>query len=319
MALYRRRGNVVYYGRNAAVANLLTGPQGQRGPQGTGVNRADVNTNGELVLGLTDNTEINAGSIVPASEVWTKDDVIPTSIGGIAAGTVGQTLDGLTPMQILEKLLYPYQALGISSFTMGLPISDTVEVGTNCPAGSYSASWNLTNSSNLTANSISLSRGDDSLAIGLNASPTSITHPEYNYTVPTSLTFTVSAGQSQGANVIANKYYNWKKKIWYGKSNLTSLTGYSDFSSFSSIFTQGLTSISSANYTFSATTGDDQYLYIIIPDTGSYSTFTESGFDYPFENAQTITFTNSLGVSLTYKYYRSTNATESSITVYAGV
>lgn len=319
MALYRRRGNVVYYGRNAAVANLLAGPQGQRGPQGTGVNRADVNTNGELVLGLTDNTEINAGSIVPASEVWTKDDVIPTSIGGIAAGTVGQTLDGLTPMQILEKLLYPYQALGISSFTMGLPISDTVEVGTNCPAGSYSASWNLTNSSNLTANSISLSRGDDSLAIGLNASPTSITHPEYNYTVPTSLTFTVSAGQSQGANVIANKYYNWKKKIWYGKSNLTSLTGYSDFSSFSSIFTQGLTSISSANYTFSATTGDDQYLYIIIPDTGSYSTFTESGFDYPFENAQTITFTNSLGVSLTYKYYRSTNATESSITVYAGV
>jgi hypothetical protein len=202
---------------------------------------------------------------------------------------------------------------------MGLPISSTVEVGTTCAAGSYSASWSLNNYSNLTANSISILQNSTTLASGLNTSPTSITHSQYQYNTPTQLTFTISAGQKEGSNVTSTSSYSWKKKIWYGKSNLTFLSAYSDFSSFSSIFTQGLTSISSANYTFSATTGDDQYLYIIIPDTGSYGTFTESGFDYPFENAQTITFTNSLGVSLTYKYYRSTNATESSVTVYAGV
>ena len=323
MASIGRNTGITYFGNNAAARNLSvgargpTGPQGPAGAQGVSVVSATVNSNSELILTLSNSQTINAG-VIP-SQVWSKDDVIPQALGGIAAGTVGQTLDGLNSIQLLEKLLYPYQALGINSFTMGLPISDTVEVGTNCAAGSYSASWNLTNSSNLTANSISLSRGTDSLATGLNASPASITHPQYNYTVPTSLTFTVSAGQSQGANVIANKYYTWKRKIWYGKSNLTALTGYSDFSSFSSIFTQGLTSISSANYTFNATPGDDQYLYIIIPDTGSYSTFTEIGFDYPFENAQNIAFTNSLGVSLTYKYYRSTNATESSVTIYAGV
>ena len=319
MALYRRRGNVVYYGRNAAVTNLLAGPQGQRGPQGTGVNRADVNTNGELVLGLTDNTEINAGSIVPASEVWTKDDVIPTSIGGIAAGTVGQTLDGLTPMQILEKLLYPYQALSVSSFSVGLPISTTVEVGTISAAGIYSTSWAFNNASNLTANSISIKQGTTDLATGLNVSPFSITHPQYQYTTPTQLPFTISAGQKEGANVTSTVNYSWKKKIWYGKSNSTSLSSYSDFSSFSSIFTQGLTSISSANYSFSATTGDDQYLYIIVPDNSSYSTFMSNGFEFPFQASQIITFTNSFGVTLTYKYYRSTYATESAVIINAGV
>lgn len=97
------------------------------------------------------------------------------------------------------------------------------------------------------------------------------------------------------------------------------MTQYSDFSSFSSIFTHNLTSISSANYSFAETTGDDQYLYIIIPADSSYSTFTDGGFESPFEPAVTITITNSLGVQLAYKYYRSTNAQIGSVTVTAGV
>lgn len=322
MATIGRNSGITYFGNNAAARNISVGargPKGDKGDTGVGVSSANVDTNGELILGLTNNTILNAGSIVAASEVWSKDDVIPTSIGGITAGTVGQTLDGLTPMQILEKLLYPYQALSVSSFSIGLPISTTVEVGTTCAAGIYAASWGFNNSSNLTANSISISQGSTTLASGLNISPFSITHPQYQYTTPTQLPFTISAGQKEGANVNSTVNYSWKKKIWYGKSNSTSLSSYSNFSSFSSIFTQGLTSVSSANYSFSATTGDDQYLYIIIPDTSSYSTFTESGFDYPFESAQTINFINGLGVSLSYKYYRSTNATESSVIINTGV
>lgn len=297
----------------------IPGEKGEKGDTGVGVQSADINPTGELVLGLTDSSVLNAGSVLAPTEVWTKDDIIPTSIGGITAGTVGQTLDGLTPMQILEKLLYPYQALSVLSFGVGLPISTTVEVGTTCAAGTYAASWAFNNSSNLTANSILISQGSTTLASGLNISPFSITHPQYQYDTPTQLPFTISAGQKEGSNVTSTINYAWKKKIWYGKSNLTGLSSYSNFSSFSSIFTQGLTSVNSANYSFSATTGDDQYLYIIIPDTGAYSTFTESGFDYPFETAQTVTFTNALGVSLSYKYYRSTNATESSVIINAGV
>ena len=325
MATIGRNSGITYFGNNAAARNISVGargPKGDKGDTGVGVSSANVDTNGELLLGLTNNTILNAGSIVAPSEVWSKDDVIPTGIGGISAGTVGQTLDGLTPIQILEKLLYPYQTLSFASFSMGLPISSTVEVGTTCAAGSYSASWSLNNYSNLTANSISILQNSTTLASGLNTSPTSITHSQYQYNTPTQLTFTISAGQKEGSNVTSTSSYSWKKKIWYGKSNLTALLGYSNFSGFSSIFTQGLTSISSANYTFNATPGDDQYLYIIIPDTNSYNIFREdtvSGFDFPFQAAQTITFTNSLDVSLTYKYYRSENLTESAVTIYAGV
>ena len=322
MATIGRNSGITYFGNNSAARNVFVGargPQGVKGDTGVGVKTADINTNGELVLELTNNATLNAGSVVPSAEVWTKDDVIPTSIGGITAGTVGQTLDGLTPMQILEKLLYPYQALSVSSFSVGLPISTTVEVGTISAAGIYSTSWAFNNASNLTANSISISRSSTTLASGLNVSPFSITHPQYQYTTPTQLPFTISAGQKEGANVTSTVNYSWKKKILYGKSNSTSLSSYSDFSSFSSIFTQGLTSISSANYSFSATTGDDQYLYIIVPDNSSYSTFMSNGFEFPFQASQIITFTNSFGVTLTYKYYRSTYATESAVIINAGV
>lgn len=322
MATIGRNSGITYFGNNSAARNVFVGargPQGAKGDTGVGVASADINTNGELVLGLTNNATLNAGSVLPSAEVWTKDDVIPTSIGGITAGTVGQTLDGLTPMQILEKLLYPYQALSVSSFSVGLPISTTVEVGTTCAAGTYAASWGFNNSSNLTANSISISQGSTTLASGLNISPFSITHPQYRYTTPTQLPFTITAGQKEGANVNSTVNYSWKKKIWYGKSNFTSLSSYDNFSSFSSIFTQGLTSVSSANYSFSATTGDDQYLYIIVPDNSSYSTFMSNGFEFPFQASQIITFTNSLGVTLTYKYYRSTYATESAVIINAGV
>ena len=121
---------------------------------------SDVTLNGNLTTGSITNTII--GDIQDTigganTDVWSKNDAIPTTIGGIASGTVGQTLDGLTAIQILEKLLYPYQTLSFSSFSVGLPISQTVEVGTTSAAGPYTSTWGFNNSSNLTANSISIS------------------------------------------------------------------------------------------------------------------------------------------------------------------
>ena len=282
---------------------------------------SDVTLNGNLTTGSITNTII--GDIQDTigganTDVWSKNDAIPTTIGGIASGTVGQTLDGLTAIQILEKLLYPYQTLSFSSFSVGLPISQTVEVGTTSAAGPYTSTWGFNNSSNLTANSISIS-GLTSLASSLSGATSSVTHPVYSYSVPTNLTFTISANQTTGGAATRTQTYSWRKKIWYGKSNSPSLTQYSDFSSFSSIFTHNLTSISSANYSFPTTTGDDQYLYIIIPADSSYSTFTDAGFESPFEPPVTITITNSLGVQLSYKYYRSFNPQILNITVAAGV
>ena len=271
---------------------------------------------------------IDAPVVTPTENpvVWSKDDVIPTTIGGIASGTVGQTLDGLSAIEILEKLLYPYQTLSFSSFTTGLPISQTVEVGTPSASveGPHTSTWALNNSSNLTANSISISRSQNSsgltpLVSSLSGTSSSVTHPVYSYSAPTNLIFTISANQTTGGAVTKTQTYSWRKKIWYGKSNSTALTQYSDFSSFSSIFTHNLTSISSANYSFPTTTGDDQYLYIIIPADSSYSTFTDAGFESPFEPPVTITITNSKNVQLDYKYYRSFNPQILNITVAAGV
>ena len=282
---------------------------------------SDVTLNGNLTTGSVTNTIIGdiQDTIAETNpDVWSKNDQIPTTIGGIASGTVGQTLDGLTAIQILEKLLYPYQTLSFSSFSVGLPISQTVEVGTTSAAGPYTSTWGFNNSSNLTANSISIS-GLTTLASSLSGITSPVTHPVYSYNTPTNLTFTISANQTTGGAATRTQTYSWRKKIWYGKSNSPSLTQYSDFSSFSSIFTQNLTSVSSANYSFPSTTGDDQYLYIIIPADSSYSTFTDAGFESPFEPPVTITITNSLGVQLSYKYYRSFNPQILNITVAAGV
>ena len=272
--------------------------------------------NSEAAYNLVYGTQNQNVEIIP--DVWTKDDTIPTTIGGIASGTVGQTLDGLTAIQILEKLLYPYQTLSFSSFSVGLPISETVEVGTISAALAYTSNWGFNNGSNLTANSISIT-GLTTLASSLSGTTSSVTHPVYSFDVPTNLTFTIRANQTSGGDATRTQTYSWRKKIWYGKSNSPSLTQYSDFSSFSSIFTHNLTSISSANYFFPTTTGDDQYLYIIIPADSSYSTFTDAGFESPFEPPVNIRITNSKNVQLDYKYYRSFNPQILNITVAAGV
>ncbi len=274
--------------------------------------------NSEAAYNLVYGTQNQNVEIIP--DVWTKDDTIPTTIGGIASGTVGQTLDGLTAIQILEKLLYPYQILSFSGFSVGLTISQTVEVGTISAAGPYTSTWGFNNYSNLTANSISIT-GLTSLASLLSGttSSVSVTHPVYSFDAPTNLTFTISANQTTGGAATRTQTYSWRKKIWYGKSNSSALTQYSDFSSFSSIFTHNLTSISSANYFFPTTAGDDQYLYIIIPADSSYSSFTDAGFESPFEPAVPIRITNSQNVQLDYKYYRSFNPQILEITVAAGV
>jgi len=284
---------------------------------------SDVTLNGNLTTGSITNTIIGdiQDTIAETNpDVWSKDDAIPTTIGGIASGTVGQTLDGLTAIQILEKLLYPYQILSFSGFSVGLPISQTVEVGTTSGAGPYTSTWGFNNGSNLTANSISIT-GLTSLASSLSGTTSSVTHPVYSYNTPTNLTFTISANQTTGGAATRTQTYSWRKKIWYGKSNLTALTQYSDFSSFSSIFTQNLTSVSSANYSFAATPSDDQYAYIIIPADSSYSKIIDNDTSFPFAylSPVNITIVNSLGVSLPYKYYRSSTAHTSALILAAGV
>lgn len=329
MATIGRNSGITYFGNNSAARNVFIGargPQGAKGDTGVGVASADINTNGELVLGLTNNATLNAGSVVPSAEVWTKDDVIPTSIGGITAGTVGQTLDGLTPMQILEKLLYPYQTLSVSSFSVGLPISTTVEVGTTCAAGTYASSWAFNNASNLTANSISISQGSTTLASGLNISPFSITHSQYQYTTPTQLPFTITAGQKEGANVTSTVNYSWKYKTYCFKSSLTSLgngfnpTTDATVSGLSSAFTSGLFSFANTNFSTSST--DEQYLYILLPYlnfTNSYNSFTLGGFPWDKQSLSSAINITINGITASYKYYRSTNKTQSTPTIIASI
>lgn len=88
--------------------------------------------------------------------------------------------------------MYPYQTLSFSSFSVGLPISQTVEVGTTSAAGPYTSTWGFNNGYNLTANSISIT-GLTSLASSLSGTSSSVTHPVYSFDAPTNLTFTISA------------------------------------------------------------------------------------------------------------------------------
>jgi hypothetical protein len=89
-------------------------------------------------------------------------------------------------------------------------------------------------------------------------------------------------------------------RVYWGLSASPSI---SDFTGFNSEFAS---STPTTARTFTGN-GTDRYFYFVIPSTfTSYTSFRLDGFLYPFEPAVTISVTNAYGLSVSYKYYRST-------------
>ena len=240
---------------------------------------------------------------------WTRqDDAFPETLGGIEAGTT--LANGTDAIQVLESLLYPYQTVSFSSFSTGL--STSYEVGQTAGNSTNNATWNTSGpNDNWVSGSLSISANQSvgTLVSGLdyNDSPESIAHNAYNFTSPTTLTFTITGQQDQGSNATRNQNLSWKYKYFSGKTGAgfdgSGLTG----QGFTDTFR---TTPNNYTVTFAAASPANK-AYFVIPEqqiSGSL-TFTDTGtnLNFPFTDGGTFGHVNTFGLNVVYHLYESTN------------
>lgn len=258
----------------------------------------------------------------PGETVW--DDTTPTNttVGGLASGT---NLYGLKAIEILKEILYAYESVSFTSFSVNL-VGGTSnrEVGQTisaAPSG-RTISWTTSGpNENWTANSLYVSVNDGvdpvyNLIDNLNYSDsgTSVAHPAYVYNIPTNLVFTLQGAQAEGSNPSITETYSWKYKVYYGSSASSSI---SDFTGFSSEFA---TSSPTTTRSFVGDSVTTKYFYFVIPDYAGFSNYvsftnTSNNSSVSFLSAVSINVTNAYGISIPYKYFRSAIGSAGSINI----
>ena len=249
--------------------------------------------------------EINGASV--GSQTWTDSTPTTETVGGITAGS---DLTGKTALQILEDMLYAYQTVAFTSFSVGLPT--TVEIGNTIGGGNFSTSWNANNSSNIVQNGIGITYSgitSGTLASGLPYSPTTLAlnHGSYtSNTVGSNLTFTVRADQLEGNDATRNQVISWRSKVYVGKSEETTITNTSQLNFGSSQF---ITSSSSPEITgLTIQNGAGKTFILIHSSLNNLTSISIGTTDQTsaFELVGTSTINNGFNES-TYKVYRSFN------------
>lgn len=356
--------NYVRFGKGwfqTGIVGIGQGPQGiqgttgERGPTGEpGERGATGSFTGDFVStlnGLTGSITITGGTNVSvnvtgstitisasggsAETTWGRTDPVTTTVGGVASGS---TFDVATnAIAVLHKMLYPYQEVSFTSFLIGLGFVREFDLGTTSPANNYTASWSgQTPLANWVSESISISRTSPSSStllsgLSIGDSPRSIAHPTYSYTTPTALQFQISGQQVQGSNPrTAFDTYNWKARIYYGKSSKDTLnSSYSTYSSFAAefpftglagVFTSQNTVLGARTITWADTSPTGQHYWLftpnVIPQFGQYVNFKDpNNLQVTPSITGNIVIANQNGLTMDYIYYRWGFPTEGIVTL----
>jgi hypothetical protein len=244
------------------------------------------------------------------NSVWENSSATTaTDINGVPAGT---SLVGLTPIEVLEEMLYAYQPVVLSAFSIGL--SSTFEIGDTAGGGSATATWSATNSSNVVTNGMGITYSGVAAGTLVTSQPysagsgLSIAHSSYSTsTVGGTLTFTLSADQEQGANATRTTSSRWWSRMHYGKSTNASLTTFMGGTlSGGSNSLISSSSFPASSLSLSAVNG---YIYIFVHNDYSIASFAIGATDVSstFSMVGTQSITNAYSATATYKVYRSTN------------
>ena len=242
-----------------------------------------------------------------AEGTWIRPDATTaTDIAGIPAGTTG--LVGETSIQILERILYPYQSVSFSNLNAQLGATQ-FELGQTAGNGSKTVTWTASApSSNWIAGSGVLRYSGfvtGTLATGFNptANSATVTYPALRATNLSSntLTLQITGAQEEGTNPSTTTSVPWWSKMYWGKSTNTALTN-------QTLLTAGSERLvtSTGSQTPISTTDALGYLYIFLHSNYSISSLTLSGFDVLLNTPVTTNITNGQGLSVSYKIYRST-------------
>lgn len=301
-----------------STAAGLTGPTGPTGPTGSSGNsgRTGDGYTGAFISGSTlymtpvvagvEQSAVAIGTVSGAGSelAWTNSNPVTTTIGGIDSGDV--ITPGSKAIEILELMFYPYQPVSFSVFSVNLS-GGIQELGQGITGSTVNTTWTASGPTyNWVPNGITLSRNQGtSLVVGnlsYDSTPVSVTHPLYKFTTPTTLIFTLTGDQLEGANVSRSESYSWQHKVYWGSSTNPAIT---DFTDLSSAFATS-TPITDRNIIGDGVT--QKYFYFVIPSSfTSYTGFknVDTQLSISFNAAQTIGVTNAYEVSTSYKYYRS--------------
>ena len=258
---------------------------------------------------LLETRKIKLEDVRDFSTKFDNDTPVPTTIGGITAGTV---FSDSSLGQVITQLLYPYQQPAFSSFTVS-GLSDA-EVGFTYIASDRNFTWGLTNAYNVQPNTVTItdvSNSNTILASNIsNTGPVSLPVPALTKTTATNHQFRISAVNSQSNSFNRLFTINWRWAMHYGESALPSL---------SSADVTGLrvkTLVSNSTGTLNMAEGG--YKYICYPVSfGLKTTFKDqsTNLDVAMESAVTVSVTNIYGISTNYYVHRSTNTLGGSIVI----
>ena len=250
-------------------------------------------------------------------DTYTNTTPVPTTLGGIVANS---TFEDVPLTEMFDRLLYPYQAPTFGTFTLsgttilevGAPIND-----------SRTFSWTTTNETNITENTVAINNittstnivtgtaNDGSHVYDFSASPvdpnTAVTH-----------TYRISATNSQATVFTRDLTTSWRWRMYWGTNTSPSLISDSsdpfDADSIQALANNALATNSSGTYTFAA----GGYKYIAYPTSfGLKTTFKDqgTGFDVDMQEADTLSVTNTNGVTTNYYVHRTTNVLGGAITI----
>lgn len=154
------------------------------------------------------------------AETWTNPSpTLASNLEGIPQGTTFEV--GTSSIQILETLLYPYQAVSFSSFSIGI-LGSPFEIGETAGNGNFNSTWTVAGpTGNWVTDSLEIS-GDSGvglLASGFNYddSPLSISHDPYRYTTRQNLVFRIQGEQERGSKPISSSTLAWRYRYFHGK------------------------------------------------------------------------------------------------------
>jgi len=231
-----------------------------------------------------------------------RTDPVPSSHGGVEAGEV---LQGKTPCEVLEQILYPYQYPAFTSFYIEGQAT-ALEVGQSVAGGTRTFNWSTSNSSNVAPSSISISDMNVSsvLADGLDNDGTEALDigADKVLTAPGAYTWRIEGDNTKGGSFHRDYSVRWYYRVYWGANVNDSLTE-ADVKALSN---SQLKSGFAGAYNFT-NSGSSDYYYIVYPDSwGDYNDWkdTDTGFGVDGTNAGTVDVTNDFGVTITYRMVR---------------
>lgn len=235
--------------------------------------------------------KLNKGEVL-----FTDPRQVPTTIGGI---TKGRTFDKVPLVEVTRDLLYPYQDPSIASFSTtktSLTIGETL-------TSPITVSWNITNTQNVKQGSIELKLDNKKIntdSLGFSATNKTFVITPITLNNKGSKQLVLSLRNTNGKEITKTVNITWYNTIIYGTIDKIEIT---------SDDVQLLTKLNANSigrrYAFPA----NGYKWFLIPNSWTATNFIDSDtqFEVPMREENTINITNQFGVEQTYRVYRSVN------------